>query len=645
MKKLFTLALALLVATVGFSQVRQQMPSKRDAVSATKHVTKGMESFENVQNQPNMTRTDGELDYTTYDWQSNAGNLTRTIVWPDGKINFAYTIASDASFSDRGTGIGTYDSEKDEWTPLGGRIENERTGFGSIARYKENGIVVAAHTNNNLAIYIAEDKDNMEPNSVSAALYVGSADYTHPAVMTSGPNRDIIHMIACKFQGYEGNVYEPLRYWRSSDGGQTWDKEYVELPFLTAEYGINWGSNSYYFMETSDNNRIGLVINNSWSDGMVLYSDDNGETWERKVFYHHPDPFGTYPSEGWGFGYPRCTSMQWGVDGELCMAYEWNGSNDVATSTSGGYFPGMGGVAFWSESLPYSGENGPVNGCDPNNPMPPTYGQPFILDSAYIYEDLYASWWLWSDANHEMFPEYMGYLSPIDPETLQPLEDPYTATEWNIETYTNHGSYNGGVCAFPVLALVPGCNGFDMVAVWSAMDELHKDGDLHYYKLFASYSGDGGKTWARQKQLTTDFMYEISECIYAQAAVMGTTLVVAVQMDQNADSFVQGTDTDPDNNYYQGLTFELNDLFPNAGVGVEETVSHNTHMTLYPNPATDRLNITLSQNAEIVVYNMTGQKVLSQEGHAGANVLNISNLTSGVYFVNAGTDTQKFIVK
>ena len=84
--------------------------------------------------------------------------------------------------------------------------------------------------------------------------------------------------------------------------------------------------------------------------------------------------------------------------------------------------------------------------------------------------------------------------------------------------------------------------------------------------------------------------------------------------------------------------------FPNAGVGVQE-VSHNTHMTLYPNPATDRLNITLSQNAEIVVYNITGQKVMNQEGHAGANVLNISNLTSGIYFVNAGTDTQKFIVK
>ena len=106
MKKLFTLALVLLVATAGYSQVRM---SKNDVMkkSAIQYVTRGMESFENVQSEPNMTRSDGELDYTTYDWQSNAGPRTWTIQWPDNKINFAYTMATDDAFSDRGTGIGT----------------------------------------------------------------------------------------------------------------------------------------------------------------------------------------------------------------------------------------------------------------------------------------------------------------------------------------------------------------------------------------------------------------------------------------------------------------------------------------------------------------------------------------------------------
>jgi hypothetical protein len=68
-------------------------------------------------------------------------------------------------------------------------------------------------------------------------------------------------------------------------------------------------------------------------------------------------------------------------------------------------------------------------------------------------------------------------------------------------------------------------------------------------------------------------------------------------------------------------------------------------MNIFPNPVVDQLNITLSKNAEIVVYNIMGQKIMSQEGHAGANSINVSSLTSGVYFVSAGSDTQKFIVK
>ncbi|MBQ5547522.1 MAG: hypothetical protein IIT33_01610, partial [Prevotella sp.] len=95
MKKLFTLALVLLVATAGYSQVRKVSKSDAKSNVATMQMSKGMESFENVQSEPNMTRTDGELDYTTYDWQSNCGARTWTIQWPDNKVNFAFTCSSD----------------------------------------------------------------------------------------------------------------------------------------------------------------------------------------------------------------------------------------------------------------------------------------------------------------------------------------------------------------------------------------------------------------------------------------------------------------------------------------------------------------------------------------------------------------------
>ena len=173
------------------------------------------------------------------------------------------------------------------------------------------------------------------------------------------------------------------------------------------------------------------------------------------------------------------------------------------------------------------------------------------------------SWMLWSDQTHDMFPEYMGYLAPLD-ENGQPegptIDDVTHAI--GIEDFANcHGKYNCGPTAMPAMAKV-GDNAF--VAVWCSVDELNIDGssNLNYFKLFASASDDGGRTWDHQVQLTTNFMFQMSECVYPQAAVVGNTLVVAAQFDNGTGSFVQNDDTESGDNYYQGLTFELTDLFP-----------------------------------------------------------------------------------
>ena len=395
-------------------------------------------------------------------------------------------------------------------------------------------------------------------------------------------------------------------------------------------------------METTDDNCLALVINTGNTDGMVLYSYDNGDTWERKVYFHDPAPGVLLDNS---FVYPRWTSAQWNSNKELMMAYEFNFSDH-----QGHYGPSLGGVAFWSEYMPYYGDGSSFNqwGVDPTNPVPPVQGQPFIMDSAYLFQDIYASWWLWSDASHDMWPEYFGYLTTLDENGN--WEDPYTATEFNIEDRGLHGSYNSGICAFPVLCKV-GNSDYDLVTVWSAMDENNTDGNnKFYYKLFASYSGDGGMTWSTMKHLTNDFMYQYSECVYPQATVIGNTLVVAAQLDATADAYVMsvgsgatGQDLESSDCYYQGFTFDLNELFPEAGVNVPE--NNTVKMNIYPNPAVDQLNVNLSQGADIVIYNVMGQAVRTVEGHVGANTVDLSGLTSGVYFVNAGSNTQKFIVK
>lgn len=495
-----------------------------------------------------------ELGYTTYDWQSNSGARTWTHVWPDGKVSFAYTSASNLNYSDRGTAIDTYDPATGEWTLSGGRVENVKTGFGSIAQYGENGIVVAAHTpTTQCGIFLIEDKDNIVPNSVPMASALDPTyDVCWPSVMTSGANRSIIHVVATTAYGnidIAPGVTDPILYFRSQDGGLTWDKENVILPFMGPEYAVHWGSNVCYWMETTEDNCLALVVNNGWSDGMVIYSYDDGETWERKVFYKHPDPFNYHEDF---FCYPRWTSCQWDSEHNLHVLYEFNAT--VGDPGSGSFYPSMGGVAYWNETMPYNVNGTTVSAIEGNL----TPGEPFVMDADYLKNDIYRSWWNWEEASHVMWPEYVGYLSPLDENGVP--ENPYDNEGFSIEDYSAHGEYNSGVCAFPVLCIDPDTQ--DLIAIWCGMNENCHWENEYLYNIFGSRSRDGGQTWSKMVNLSSiDWIWSWNEYTYPQAAVVNGKLVVACQVDYEPGTYVQSQDYDFEDNHYHGFVFDIEETF------------------------------------------------------------------------------------
>ena len=292
------------------------------------------------------------------------------------------------------------------------------------------------------------------------------------------------------------------------------------------------------------------------------------------------------------------------------MAYEFNCS--TGEPGSGSYDPAIGGVAFWSESLPHQSN-----------------GQPFIMDAEYIRE-LWDSSPYFHNPFYQIWPEYFGYVEGVD------------NSSFSIDDFSLHGDYKCGPVAMPVLIKVPNYDSY-MVAVWISIDENNIDLNGNYYfKLWAAVTTDGGHNWWNKVELTDDFLWELSEFVYPQVAIVGTTLVIAVQTDfETGTNVMNSSNLYFEDNYYQGFTFDLYELFPHSTPEVE----HNTHVTVYPNPAVDQLHVTLSKSADIVIYNIMGQAVMNIEGHIGANCLDISELNAGVYFVKAGSDTQKFIVK
>lgn len=75
-----------------------------------------------------------------------------------------------------------------------------------------------------------------------------------------------------------------------------------------------------------------------------------------------------------------------------------------------------------------------------------------------------------------------------------------------------------------------------------------------------------------------------------------------------------------------------------GGVGVEEVTAEQVR--IYPNPATDVLNV--EGNGNIEVSNILGQVVMTDfvEGHTQ---LNVANLNNGVYFVRVNGQSMKFV--
>ena len=72
----------------------------------------------------------------------------------------------------------------------------------------------------------------------------------------------------------------------------------------------------------------------------------------------------------------------------------------------------------------------------------------------------------------------------------------------------------------------------------------------------------------------------------------------------------------------------------------------NSQIYIYPNPATDVIQINLPNNkiSEVKIYNVLG-KLVKQEILNHKNEIDVSELNGGVYFVKITTDKQEFVSK
>jgi hypothetical protein len=91
-------------------------------------------------------------------------------------------------------------------------------------------------------------------------------------------------------------------------------------------------------------------------------------------------------------------------------------------------------------------------------------------------------------------------------------------------------------------------------------------------------------------------------------------------------------------------SFFCMDNFNDQSVGTKE-LTFNANFYFYPNPAQNSINIKLEKAIDFIsIIDVTGKTVFTASNlNEGINQLNISELTSGIYFIKANNSVQRFI--
>ena len=89
-------------------------------------------------------------------------------------------------------------------------------------------------------------------------------------------------------------------------------------------------------------------------------------------------------------------------------------------------------------------------------------------------------------------------------------------------------------------------------------------------------------------------------------------------------------------------------ILGNAEIGIEQ-ITINPNVRIYPNPATDIVTIEGAQGANVKIYDITGKTLITTTIQDNHETINISKLSSGVYFIdfqdNVSRITRKLIKK
>lgn len=680
MKKVLFTALAIAVALSGFAQKKGQervkaekpLSAKADISALGKNFDEAP-AFDFVPTASAPRNIKGD-DYggwqtmmTHYDLQTNKLLGNRMYRFSDGTLGVTATWSQQSNNNDRGTGYDYYDGSaflyEEEGTPVSARIESMKTGWPSYTQYGPDGEFLISHTGTSLVYYTREKKGEGEwqgPNDIPNPDFLGAPSFelTWPRVVTTGPNHDILHVVSA---ASDDDVY--LYYSRSTDG-ENWTTSFI--PTLEDWEQTLYSADSYVM--AANGNTVAIMLLSVYGHGYIIKSTDNGQTWTKTKFWDNPYAGDWDTDESTLFGSTDEVTIddteQYGPElGNICIddngmvhaAFSGHKYAHVELGTSYTYWYGrtLDGIFYWNENM------GTMQGPEWTCP-----------DDGYVIpsdpHNICRMWWPTDETGEYITRNWesanlIGFVTPDDNFS--------NISNDNIETYFQSPASMPTICVD---------NNGTVAVAYSVIDptrELSTIGNKYMRSIMVAFIEPGyvmgdatgeytdipGNCYYEYVKLqdTDDFMHSYDEAIYVicPTNTADGEFWFGYQADDTPGTYSGsgGTQTAPTDNYI--WVHKVVPDYPGLNVGENNAVNPMTTTRVYPNPATDQLNIEVnaSQASEmsIGVYNIMGQNVMNQTMSitTGMNTkpIDISELNSGIYFVtvkaNGFENTMKFIVK
>lgn len=223
---------------------------------------------------------------TVYDLQTNGSMTRRLLEHTDGTMSAVWTRGLEApSYPDRGTGFNYYDGSA--WAPAPeARIEPHRTGWPTIVGIDKD--IVFSHgtvTNLNIASNSAYGGSDWSMDELNPTTTM--ADATFPKAVSAGLDGQTIHLLATSYNNEWNGIQNNIGYFRSTDGGSTWDKAGEPLFGIDNTKYVELSGECYSIDAVGET--VAIAVFPTFGDGVLIKSTDNGDTWEKTVILDFPD--------------------------------------------------------------------------------------------------------------------------------------------------------------------------------------------------------------------------------------------------------------------------------------------------------------------------------------------------------------------